>query len=273
MTKREGLWEHDFGSIPENTPPPVCLSRITSCFTNALSTGNTCQKPMNRPSRRGDSKNSRPKQKAEKERAVTRYQDEAVFHQVGSTIRTCARVGIGIRLLSPAVRKSIKAMGAARIGAGAQWHSRFVEVFQPKLSSSSWTNTIAAIAAPRSTRLPTTHRITSRRKFAVARRQGRCHCTPFPACLFTKAQCRRIRLEDNQRAFSPTTNSFRCCRPEARLSSTIESRSGGSRFSLEQHSPFRLRVHVNAEVHSNNCRQTFTRHPPRTPTCADSTRR
>lgn len=74
---------------------------------------------MNRPNRRGDSKNSRPKQKAEKELAVTCYQDEAVFQQAGTTIRTCARVGIGIQLLNPPVRKSIKVMGAARIGADA----------------------------------------------------------------------------------------------------------------------------------------------------------
>jgi len=92
---------------------------------------------MNTPSRGGDCKNSRPKQKAEKERAVTRYQDEAVFQQVGTTIRTCARVGIGIQLLSPPVRKSIKVMGAARIGADAQWYSRFVEVCQPERFSSS----------------------------------------------------------------------------------------------------------------------------------------
>ena len=32
-------------------------------------------------------------------------------------------------MLSPPVRKSIKVMGAVRIGANPQWHSRFVKVF------------------------------------------------------------------------------------------------------------------------------------------------
>jgi transposase len=57
------------------------------------------------------------------------YQDEAVFQQAGTVIRTWALVGIGIHVLSPPVRKSIKVMGAVRIGADPQWHSRFVEVF------------------------------------------------------------------------------------------------------------------------------------------------
>jgi transposase len=69
------------------------------------------------------------KKKAEKERAVVLYQDEAVFQQAGSVIRTWALVGIGIHVLSPPVRKSVKVMGAVRVGANPQWHSRFVEVF------------------------------------------------------------------------------------------------------------------------------------------------
>ena len=42
---------------------------------------------------------------------------------------TWALVGIGIHVLSPPVRKSIKVMGAVRIGARPQWHSHFVKVF------------------------------------------------------------------------------------------------------------------------------------------------
>ncbi len=57
------------------------------------------------------------------------YQDEAVFQQAGTVIRTWALVGIGIHVLTPPVRKSIKVMGAVRIGAKPQWHSRFVKVF------------------------------------------------------------------------------------------------------------------------------------------------
>jgi transposase len=57
------------------------------------------------------------------------YQDEAVFQQAGTVIRTWALVGIGIHVLSPPVRKSVKVMGAVRVGANPQWHSRFVEVF------------------------------------------------------------------------------------------------------------------------------------------------
>jgi putative transposase len=57
------------------------------------------------------------------------YGDEAVFQQAGTVIRTWALVGIGIHVLSPPVRKSIKVMGAVRIGARPQWHSRFVKVF------------------------------------------------------------------------------------------------------------------------------------------------
>ena len=60
------------------------------------------------------------------------YQDEAVFQQAGTVIRTWALVGIGFLVLSPPVRKSIKVMGAVRIGANPQWHSRFVKVFNAK---------------------------------------------------------------------------------------------------------------------------------------------
>ena len=67
--------------------------------------------------------------KTEKEHGVTLYQDEAVFQQAGTVIRTWALVGIGFQVLSPPVRKSIKVMGAVRIGANPQWHSRFVQVF------------------------------------------------------------------------------------------------------------------------------------------------
>lgn len=57
------------------------------------------------------------------------YQDEAVFQQAGTVIRTWALVGIGVKILSPPVRQSIKVMGAVRIGPNPQWHSRFVKVF------------------------------------------------------------------------------------------------------------------------------------------------
>ena len=57
------------------------------------------------------------------------YQDEAVFQQAGTVIRTWALVGIGFQVLSPPVRKSVKVMGAVRIGSKPQWHSRFVKVF------------------------------------------------------------------------------------------------------------------------------------------------
>ena len=57
------------------------------------------------------------------------YQDEAVFQQAGTVIRTWALVGIGVKVLSPPVRKSVKVMGAVRIGVNPQWHSRFVEGF------------------------------------------------------------------------------------------------------------------------------------------------
>ena len=57
------------------------------------------------------------------------YQDEAVFQQAATVIRTWALVGVGFQVLSPPVRKSIKVMGAVRIGPKPQWHSRFVEVF------------------------------------------------------------------------------------------------------------------------------------------------
>lgn len=69
------------------------------------------------------------KKKTEEERGVALYQDEAVFQQAGTVIRTWALVGIGVQMLSPPVRKSIKVMGAVRIGAHPQWHSRFVGVF------------------------------------------------------------------------------------------------------------------------------------------------
>jgi hypothetical protein len=57
------------------------------------------------------------------------YQDEAVFQQARTVIRTWALVGIGVQMLSPPVRKSVKSMGAVRIGAHPQWHSRFVKMF------------------------------------------------------------------------------------------------------------------------------------------------
>ena len=84
---------------------------------------------MKKLSGRGDSRTSRPLKKTEKEQGVTLYQDEAVFQQAGMVIKTWALVGIGVQVLSPPVRRSIKVMGAVRIGANPQWHSRFVKVF------------------------------------------------------------------------------------------------------------------------------------------------
>lgn len=57
------------------------------------------------------------------------YEDEAVFQQAGTIVRTWALVGIGVKVLSPPVRKSVKVMGAVGIGPKPDWHSRFVDVF------------------------------------------------------------------------------------------------------------------------------------------------
>jgi len=53
---------------------------------------------MKKHSGHGDSRNSRPLKKTEREQGVTLYQDEAVFQQAGTVIRTWAPVGIGIQV-------------------------------------------------------------------------------------------------------------------------------------------------------------------------------
>lgn len=91
------------------------------------------------------------KKEAEQERAVTLYQDEAVFQQAGTVIRTWALVGIGTNVMSAPVRKSIKVLGAVRIGANPQWHSRFVKVFNAETFIEFLDQLPATTGAPRST--------------------------------------------------------------------------------------------------------------------------
>ena len=73
------------------------------------------------------SRTCRPQKKVEQDYGVLIYQDEASFGQAGSLHRTWARRGKGTQVRSFPGRKSVKVMGAVRVGELPGWHFRFVE--------------------------------------------------------------------------------------------------------------------------------------------------